>query len=237
VAGDAVNPRHVGALGAFGLVCGVAVGAAGVALARQRREVARAHLLMAEAETRAHTDALTGLANRAGLYAAWPSSAPANTVLALLDLDEFKPVNDRFGHHAGDVVLVTVASRLRGLLPGALVARLGGDEFVAILPGPMDRAEVEALRVAATLALSIPIAEGITVTVTASIGLAPADTDLRAVLATADAAMYRAKTTRTGVAVFDPRRDDRTSVTADPRPAARLRTLPRSEPELLEVVR
>ena len=220
---------------AFGLVCGVAVGAAGIALAsRERREVGRAHRLVAEAETRAHTDALTGLANRDGLYAVWPRLAATGRVLAMIDLDGFKPVNDQFGHAAGDIVLVTVAARLRGL-PGVFVARLGGDEFIAVLAGPMDRAQVQALRVAATLALSIPVAEGITVTVTASIGLAPAGEELAEALAAADAAMYQAKATRTGIAIYDPRRDDRTSVAADSRPAVRVRTLTRID--VMEVAR
>jgi diguanylate cyclase (GGDEF)-like protein len=222
---------------AFGLVCGVAVGAAGVVLAvRERHQLVRARSLTREAQTRAHTDGLTGLPNRDGLYAMWPTLATSCSVLAMLDLDGFKPVNDEFGHAAGDIVLATVAARLRSILPAALVARLGGDEFVAVLPGPMPRAEMDALRAAATVALSIPLAKDINVTVTASIGLALAGEDLGEALAAADVAMYRAKATGTGVVVFDPRRDDRPTVAADPRPAVRLRTMPRLD-TMMEVAR
>jgi diguanylate cyclase (GGDEF)-like protein len=225
---------------AFGLVCGVAVGAAGVVLAaQQRREVVRERCRTREAQTRAHTDGLTGLPNRDGLSAMWPTLGGDALVLALLDLDGFKPVNDIYGHAAGDAVLAVVAARLRGLLPGGCAVRLGGDEFVAVLPASMRRAHADARRIAATVALAIPLGEDITVTVTASIGLAPAGADLGAALANADAAMYRAKTTGSGIAVFDPRRDDRPRVAADPRPAVRLRTLPRTPQcaELMEVSR
>jgi diguanylate cyclase (GGDEF)-like protein len=225
---------------AFGLACGAAVGAAGVVLAaQQRREVVRERCRTREARTRAHTDGLTGLPNRDGLCAMWPTLGSASRVLALLDLDGFKPVNDTYGHAAGDVVLAVVAARLHGMLPGGCAVRLGGDEFVAVLPAPMRRAHADALRIAATVALSIPLAEDITVTVTASIGLTPAGADLGKALAHADAAMYRAKATRTGIAVYDPCRDDRPRVAADPRPAVRVRELPHADvrADVLEVAR
>ncbi|MFU8854761.1 GGDEF domain-containing protein, partial [Micromonospora sp. SL1-18] len=72
----------------------------------------------------------------------------------------------------------------------------------------------------------VRLPSGAVVSVTASIGLAPTNpAGLAATLADADAAMYRAKTTRTGVALFDPRRDDHTTPTAAPRPALRVRDL------------
>jgi len=194
---------------------------------------ARAHLhaaalrrTVAELEHATTHDRLTGLHNRAGLEQAWNSPASARPVVAVLDLDGFKPVNDRHGHAAGDVVLATVAARLARTIPGT-VARLGGDEFAALLPAGVD-AEQLAHRVAAAVAEPIPLPGAARVTVTTSIGLSrPGSRRLGEALGQADAAMYRAKTTRTTVARFDPHRDDRSSTTADPRPVLRVRDLPR----------
>ncbi|MEV5695878.1 GGDEF domain-containing protein, partial [Micromonospora globbae] len=115
-----------------------------------------------------------------------------------------------------------VAHRLRTV--HGLAARLGGDEFAALILDP-DPATA-ARRLAAAIAQPVRLPSGISVAVTASIGLAPTGpAGLAAALADADAAMYRAKATRTGVAVFDPRRDDHTTPAADPRPAVRVRDL------------
>ncbi|WBB70964.1 bifunctional diguanylate cyclase/phosphodiesterase [Micromonospora sp. WMMD812] len=86
----------------------------------------------------AHTDPLTGLANRRGLLRALHRCAEAGTpsVLLGLDLDGFKNVNDMRGHDVGDAVLAEVGERLRGnLRPGDVAARLGGDEFAVLLQG------------------------------------------------------------------------------------------------------
>ena len=80
----------------------------------------------------AHTDPLTGLANRRGLLEALPPRSPGDPacVLLALDLDGFKGVNDRRGHDAGDAVLVEVGRRIaHHIRPGDIAARLGGDEF------------------------------------------------------------------------------------------------------------
>ena len=90
-----------------------------------------------ELHRRATTDSLTGLANRSALHERLQADAASGrpTCVALLDLDEFKHVNDTRGHEAGDALLVEVASRLvAGLGPHDLVARLGGDEFAVVSP-------------------------------------------------------------------------------------------------------
>ena len=167
-------------------------------------------------------DPLTGLANRAGLAAGWEQLAGLRPWVVVVDLDGFKPVNDTHGHAAGDIVLTAVASRLHTV--HGIAARLGGDEFAALLLDTNPAAA--ARRLAAAIAAPIRLPSGVAVSVTASIGLAPASpSGLAAALADADAAMYRAKTTRAGVAAFDPLRDDHTTPTADPRPALRVRDL------------
>jgi diguanylate cyclase (GGDEF)-like protein len=151
----------------------------------------------------ADTDALTGVLNRRGLQtAAEPllQSAQAGRLVALylLDLDGFKPVNDRLGHHAGDAVLIEIASRLGAQVrPGDLVARIGGDEFVVMVSGLRD--EETARQVGDKLLLSmrkpIPL-QGTDCTVGATIGytLAPVDgRDLDMLLGLADQAMYAGK--------------------------------------------
>ncbi|MFJ6149956.1 GGDEF domain-containing protein [Micromonospora profundi] len=164
-------------------------------------------------------DPLTGLANRAGLAAGWEQLAPLRPWVVVVDLDGFKPVNDTHGHAAGDLVLTAVASRLRQV--HGVPARLGGDEFAALL---LDSNPAAAARqMAAAIAVPVRLPSGVSVSVTASIGLAPASpAGLAAALADADAAMYRAKTTRTGVAVFDRHRDDHAT---DTRPTVRVRDL------------
>lgn len=157
-------------------------------------------------EDRAHSDPLTGLPNRAALEKYLPrmqkEASASRTCLALLylDLDGFKPVNDRFGHAAGDLLLQEVARRLRTCLrDGDLVARLGGDEFLMILRVSRADALPQARQIAErTLqALTEPVALGEQqAQVGCSIGGAfwPLDhTDLGQALELADQALYRAK--------------------------------------------
>jgi diguanylate cyclase (GGDEF)-like protein len=150
-------------------------------------------------EEQATTDQLTGLANRRRFHDRWTSALGASvgpTGLLYIDLDGFKPVNDAFGHEAGDAVLVAVAQRINGVVrAGDVVARLGGDEFAVILPWTDDAAaDTVARRILDVLAepFETPTRE---VYIGASIGVIRAargahpDDELRR----ADAAMYAAK--------------------------------------------
>ncbi|MFV2100467.1 putative bifunctional diguanylate cyclase/phosphodiesterase [Micromonospora sp. LOL_024] len=122
----------------------------------------------------AHTDALTGLANRRGLLQALRRCAEARVpcVLLGLDLDGFKNVNDMRGHDVGDVVLAEVGQRLRGnLRPGDLAARLGGDEFAVLMHGGPAEAGVVAERLLRVLGGSYGQPEA-PVFLSVSIGLA-----------------------------------------------------------------
>jgi diguanylate cyclase (GGDEF)-like protein len=128
-----------------------------------------------------------------------------------LDLNGFKPVNDQYGHAAGDAVLRETAARLRkAIRTEDTAARLGGDEFVVLLEraGDPDAAVNVAKRIAGALAAPIQYDE-LTITVTTSIGVAHLDagdtagppSDAAALLDAADAAMYHAKQTGIGIAL------------------------------------
>ncbi|GAB3283013.1 GGDEF domain-containing protein [Kineosporia babensis] len=94
----------------------------------------------------ARRDALTGLGNRRALMEALQESGAAIAMLGIMDLDGFKPVNDRYGHHAGDQVLRTIAQRLQAVSAGHRISayRMGGDEFAVIWWDATDRPTEEA---------------------------------------------------------------------------------------------
>jgi diguanylate cyclase (GGDEF)-like protein/PAS domain S-box-containing protein len=152
-------------------------------------------------------DPLTGLANRIllqdRLEVAFERGVREDTRvgLMLLDLDDFKQVNDTYGHGTGDGVLVSVANRLRAVVrPGDTVARLGGDEFVVVCP--LAGGETELIRVRDRLkeALAVPVVvSGRQLRIGASIGLAVSHagkSDPESLLREADEAMYMAKESR-----------------------------------------
>lgn len=155
----------------------------------------------------ADTDALTGALNRRGLQAAAQpmlqrvrnrDGSDGLVALYLLDLDGFKPVNDRYGHHAGDSVLIEVAARLGAQVrPGDLVARIGGDEFVVVVAGLPDADAARRIGEKLLQTMREPIAvQGVSCTVGATIGyaLAPIDGgEIDLLLARADQAMYAGK--------------------------------------------
>lgn len=146
----------------------------------------------------AFQDPLTGLANRKLFHdqlAASLRGTGAGTVdVLLLDLDDFKEVNDILGHHAGDEMLTEVARRLRSCVrPDDTVARLGGDEFVVLLTGSP---EPDAIAERIVDSLNVPMwIDGTMLRPSLSLGLASAGPDVAAseLLRQADVAMYAAK--------------------------------------------
>ncbi|MGH9106604.1 MAG: putative bifunctional diguanylate cyclase/phosphodiesterase [Acidimicrobiales bacterium] len=166
-------------------------------------------------EHEAHHDALTGLANRA-LFSERLDGALSNprarVAVALLDLDNFKQVNDTLGHQAGDAVLAEVARRLGPLADSAtLVARLGGDEFAILFEGVRDT-DVCVARVQETLAtIGTPMLIGsIDLAIAASAGVATSGkgrADPGSLLRYADIAMYQAKADGRGVRTYEPSND------------------------------
>jgi diguanylate cyclase len=151
----------------------------------------------------AHTDPLTGLLNRRGLQATLLAALPKATpqhILAVyfLDLDQFKPVNDQYGHDVGDELLVVAASRLRATMrAGDAVARLGGDEFVVMANGLHSEKQARELGHKLLDAFRLPFSltqHTCTVGITIGYALAPADSnDALGLLKNADAAMYLGK--------------------------------------------
>jgi diguanylate cyclase (GGDEF)-like protein/PAS domain S-box-containing protein len=169
------------------------------------QEVTESKRLQADLARLALHDPLTGLANRMLLddhlrgALARSGRRGSLTGVLFLDLDGFKAINDRHGHHVGDEVLKTVASRLQAVLrPADVVARPGGDEFVAVceeLSG-LEEAHAIASRVEVAIAEPIPTRAGPLV-ISVSVGLAMAASasaaDADDLIRRADEAMYRAK--------------------------------------------
>ncbi len=163
-------------------------------------------------------DSLTGLGNRELLHREGSKALEAigrqddGIAIFMLDLDKFKEVNDTLGHSAGDRLLQVVTERLRGAVrPDDVVARLGGDEFVVIVHEVPDTrvARLAAVRLLDRVNGTCEI-DGSSIVVAASLGVAVGPThgvEFDALLRRADRAMYVAKASGCGVAVFDPRRD------------------------------
>jgi diguanylate cyclase (GGDEF)-like protein len=158
---------------------------ASLVIAEQRRSY--------DLRRQAVTDPLTGLANRSALELRLDGAKGPVTV-AILDLDDFKPVNDTYGHDTGDIVLQVVAERLRSAVrDDDLAVRYGGDEFAVVFAAGTahEDARRSAERVARIIADPIALEGWLRVRVGASFGIATASADVVAHLA--DAALYDTK--------------------------------------------
>jgi diguanylate cyclase len=172
-----------------------------------QREIAALRARELILEKQAHYDELTDLPNRALLrdrfHSAVERSKRSNMPFAVLmvDLNGFKAINDKFGHEVGDFVLITTANRILGALRASdTVARLGGDEFVLIIEAMSDAEEFEQIgrKLIEILFEPISLTNGKIIGIGASLGMAvyPGDgSDLSALLAVADQAMYQCKAT------------------------------------------
>jgi len=177
-------------------------------VARLESELAVLRARVAELETHAERDALTGLLNRRGFEReldrarSYLQRYGGNAALIYLDLDGFKPVNDRHGHAAGDAVLMAVAAALVAAVRASdAVARLGGDEFALLLWNLSARdAQKKALALERLIAETHIARDGGTLAVGASAGVAELtrEQDLAALVARADAEMYARKRKRKG---------------------------------------
>jgi diguanylate cyclase (GGDEF)-like protein len=176
----------------------------------QRQAMRREALLRREKvdlERKALSDPLTGIWNRRGMAKALqgllepaPRGGPSSQLaVCMIDLDDFKPVNDTYGHTVGDQVLVAVTRRLRGFLrEGDVLGRIGGDEFVAVFRNCADPEISRKLASRIVVGLKAPFFfDDLQVRIGASIGIALSSKDGRestmALMERADQAMYAAK--------------------------------------------
>lgn len=163
----------------------------------------------------AHTDALTGVANRTLFFEKFEQSIllakrqQEKVAMLFIDLDDFKVVNDRYGHEVGDVVLCEVVQRIRMAIREAdLLARIGGDEFVLMLYDcpEVDKARQVAEKVLSVLANPVKVA-GIDVVIGGSIGISifpDHGEQVTTLLKAADKAMYAVKAvSKNGVGVAE----------------------------------
>ncbi len=161
----------------------------------------------------ARSDPLTGLANRQGLGEAFRDMIADHRHLAMtavhcFNLDRFKPVNDRYGHPAGDRLLRLLAKRIKAVLrDGDIAARIGGDEFVVVQTAIQhaDEADIFARRLTRTICAPFELG-AYRVQIGVSLGYAtspPGRSGLDELMATADAALYRVKRGGGGVARGD----------------------------------
>lgn len=168
---------------------------------RREREDARAH---AESlRVIANTDPLTGLANRRAIEASFHNKRPA--AFALIDLDQFKAINDRHGHDIGDKVIFAAAVALGS--GSAVAGRIGGEEFALLLYGKADDVAVEAERLRARISTHVAqMVQSVDEHITASMGLAyiADETRFKSAMKAADISLYAAKHAGRNRAVIGP---------------------------------
>ncbi|HEX3616227.1 MAG TPA: bifunctional diguanylate cyclase/phosphodiesterase [Solirubrobacteraceae bacterium] len=175
-------------------------------------------MVLRDAHRAAHTDELTGLPNRRMFLMqlhqrlALAQHGQGSLTALMLDLDNFKQLNDTLGHDAGDELLRLTGPRLvRAVGPGSLVARLGGDEFAILLEPDCDRAGAGAMAQLVLDSFNEPLqVHGLALRLTASAGIAtyPGDADgPDTLLKCADIAMYEAKRSRHGWEYYAADRD------------------------------
>jgi diguanylate cyclase (GGDEF)-like protein len=187
-----------------------------------------------ESAHRAGHDGLTGLANRSSFHEGMAKAlhraegAGESVGVLILDLNNFKQVNDTLGHHAGDLLLTEVATRLADAVRlSDTAARLGGDEFAVLLPaiGSIDDCLDLANRLLDAVQGPADL-DGVPVDISGSIGAAVypmQGADAAELLKHADIAMYAAKRTRSGTAAYD--------AEADSRPTQQLGTITAAMPD------
>ena len=169
-----------------------------------RREADEAEFLRVQAS---HDD-LTGLLNRRGVYERLESDDIRDGTVVVIDCDDFKDVNDSYGHLVGDEFLKGLAGRLSGAVSrDDVIARWGGDEFLIVVRGSFAEGSEAAARVVREVT-SRPMATAAgMIPVSLSAGAAPLTSsgELDQALGAADRAMYSAKASGTGKLVLDPR--------------------------------
>ena len=186
---------------------------------RLKEEIADREELQAKSQYLAYHDSLTGLGNRLLFKEQLDealkdvSVAPHPLAVLFLDLDGFKAVNDTLGHSVGDLLLKSIAAKLRDLLPSTdRIARLGGDEFAILQMSSPQPTSSTLLAERIIEIVSHPHnIDGHDVTVGASIGVAiarPGEMSTESLLKSADLAMYSAKSDGRGTyRIFDPQMD------------------------------
>jgi diguanylate cyclase (GGDEF)-like protein len=202
-----VAPRRIGLDEAIDRAAKKPAQAAATRLAlevtRLQAELAAARAQVAQLEAKADIDALLDILNRRGFERelrrslAYVRRYGTSAALIYLDLDNFKPVNDRYGHAAGDLVLRAVAAALqRSVRESDMVARLGGDEFGALLWNVSEiQAAAKARELEAAIAATVVAHGRVPLSVGASAGfamLAPGDAPAE-IISRADLAMYARK--------------------------------------------
>jgi len=183
----------------------------------QARDEARRNRLLAD------LDGLTGLHNRRYFHellareVARAQRYGRELALVVFDLDDFKSINDRLGHLAGDAVLAETAERARGVVRSADIAcRVGGDEFAVLLPEASGREAELLYRRLQRAVSSRPVAEAGSVSVSAGIAELQADDEPNAFFERADKALYRAKERGKGQVVRAPGRSAPSDATRRP---------------------